>query len=94
MLLQKANCTDEVIAAGILHDTLEDTSATYEELTEQFGLHTSNLVRSASEPDKSLPWEERKQHTIEMLKNASLEEIQIISADKLHNLRTIRDESK
>ncbi len=91
MLLQKANCTDEVIAAGILHDTIEDTSATYEELTEQFGLHVSNLVRSASEPDKSLSWEERKQHTIEMLKNASLEEIQIISADKLHNLRTIRE---
>ena len=45
MLLQKANCTDEVIAAGILHDTVEDTSTTYEELTEQFGLHVSNLVR-------------------------------------------------
>lgn len=90
MLLQKANCSDEVIAAGILHDTLEDTSTTYEELTEHFGAHIANLVVAASEPDKSLPWEERKQHTIDRLKGAYLEEVQVITADKLHNLRSIR----
>lgn len=90
MLLQQTKCTDEVIAAGILHDTLEDTSITYEELTEQFGTPIANLVRAASEPDKSLPWEERKQHTIDMLKHASLGEIQIITADKLHNLCSIK----
>lgn len=90
MLLQKANCTDEVIAAGILHDTLEDTSATYEELTEQFGSYIASLVRAASEHDKSLTWEVRKQYTIDKLKDAKLEEIQIITADKLHNLRSIR----
>ncbi|AKP48750.1 HD domain-containing protein [Bacillus smithii] len=90
MLLQKAKCSDEVIAAGILHDTLEDTSVTYEELTEHFGERIAILVRAASEPDKSLPWNERKQHTIDSLKQASLEEIQVITADKLHNLRTIR----
>lgn len=90
MLLQQTKCTDEVIAAGILHDTLEDTSITYEDLTEQFGTSIANLVRAVSEPDKNLPWEERKQHTIDMLKYASLGEIQIITADKLHNLRSIR----
>ena len=92
MLLQKSNCTDEVIAAGILHDTLEDTSTTYEELTEHFGVYIANLVVAASEPDKSLPWEARKQHTIERLKGAYLEEIQVITADKLHNLRSIRSD--
>src|SRR3954468_18012863 len=89
MRLQKAKCTDEVIAAGILHDTLEDTSATYEELTEQFGAPIANLVHAASEHDKSLSWETRKQHTIDRLKEASLEEIQVITADKLHNLTSI-----
>ena len=59
---------------------LEDTSATDEELTEHFGCKHCKSCCAASEPDKSLPWEERKQHTIEMLKNASLEEIQIISS--------------
>ena len=92
MLLQKAKCSDEVIVAGILHDTLEDTSTTYEELAEQFGSKIAQLVRSASEQDKSLPWEKRKQHTIESLKDANLEEIQVITADKLHNLKSIQDD--
>jgi (p)ppGpp synthase/HD superfamily hydrolase len=90
MLLQKANCSDEVIAAGILHDTLEDTKTTYEELVEQFGFRVANLVRAASENDKSLPWEVRKQHTIEHLKEQDIGEIQVISADKLHNLKSIQ----
>lgn len=92
MLLQEAKCTEAVIAAGILHDTIEDTPATYEELTEYFGVQIANLVRAASEQDKSLPWGQRKQHTIDMLKDATLEEIQVITADKLHNLTTIKDD--
>lgn len=89
LLLQKAKCSDEVIAAGILHDTIEDTTTTYEELTEQFGVRIANLVLAASEPDKTLPWEKRKQHTINHLKKRDLDEIQIITADKLHNLKSI-----
>lgn len=92
MLLQQLNCSNDVIAAGILHDTIEDTDATYEQLVQEFGEKIAKLVLAASEHDKSLPWEERKQQTIDSLKNASLEEIQIIIADKLHNLRTIREE--
>ena len=45
MLLQKEKCSEEVIAAGILHDTLEDTETTFEDLTEAFGVHVANLVR-------------------------------------------------
>ncbi|MFF2445600.1 HD domain-containing protein [Neobacillus sp. NPDC058068] len=89
MLLQKAKCSDEVIAAGILHDTIEDTSTTYEDLIEHFGARIAKLVLAASEHDKSLSWEKRKQHTIDMLKDGYLEEIQIITADKLHNLKSI-----
>ncbi|GAE91090.1 GTP pyrophosphokinase [Gracilibacillus boraciitolerans JCM 21714] len=89
MLLQQAKCSEEVIAAGILHDTLEDTEVTYENLVESFGEGVANLVRAASEQDKSLPWEERKQHTIDMLESTSIEEVQVIVADKLHNLRSI-----
>lgn len=92
MLLQQLNCSDEVIAAGILHDTIEDTDATYEQIVQEFGERVANLVLAASEHDKSLPWEERKQQTINSLSTASLEEIQIIIADKLHNLRSIREE--
>jgi (p)ppGpp synthase/HD superfamily hydrolase len=48
MLLQKMKCTVEVIAAGILHDTSEDTATTFEDLTEHFGLRVAKLVRAAS----------------------------------------------
>ena len=90
MILQQFKCSDEVIAAGILHDTLEDTSVTIEELSKHFGDKVTKLVEAASEPDKSLPWKERKQHTINALKSAFIEEIQVITADKLHNLKSIR----
>lgn len=89
MLLQKAKCSEAVIAAGILHDTIEDTKTTYEELTKHFGVQIANLVRAASEHDKSLPWHVRKQNTIDQLKDASFEEVQVITADKLHNLQSI-----
>ncbi|WP_428910824.1 HD domain-containing protein [Niallia sp. Krafla_26] len=90
MLLQKAECSEEVIAAGILHDTLEDTETTLTDLIEAFGVHIAILVQAATEIDKRQPWEVRKQHTIDKLKEASIEEIQVIVADKLHNLRSIR----
>ena len=90
MYLQQANCSEEVITAGILHDTLEDTETTYNDLKESFGDYIANLVLVASENDKSLPWEVRKQHTIETLKDASIEEVHVIVADKLHNLKSIR----
>lgn len=90
MLLQKAGCSDEVIVAGILHDTLEDTPTTYNQLVSHFGEKVAKLVKAASEPQKHLPWKERKQATIAQLKDLSLEEIQVITADKLHNLKSIR----
>lgn len=92
MMLKEARQRDEVIAAGLLHDTLEDTDATEEEILELFGEEVLNLVFSASEPDKSLPWEVRKLHTVESLSARSKEETVLIAADKLHNLRSIQQD--
>ena len=92
LLLAKAGCPDEVICAGILHDTIEDTSITLDYLNDTFGEKVAAIVEGASEPDKSLPWEDRKRHTIEFLKTASLEVRLVACADKLHNIRTIAAE--
>nr|WP_316046713.1 HD domain-containing protein [Planococcus glaciei] len=64
MMLQQAGESEEVIAAGILHDTLEDTATTEEEIRTVFGEQVLLLVKAASEPDKSRPWEDRKRHTV------------------------------
>jgi (p)ppGpp synthase/HD superfamily hydrolase len=90
MMLQQAGEEETVIAAGLLHDMLEDTAATEEEVKRIFGEKVLLLVSAASESDKSLPWEERKRHTITQLAFRSREELAIIVADKLHNLRSIR----
>lgn len=88
-LLQRIGCKEEVVAAGILHDTVEDTDTKLDDIKREFGERVASLVLSASEPDKTLAWEERKTHTIESLKRASEDTLIITLADKIHNLRTL-----
>lgn len=90
MILQQAKCKEEVVIAALLHDTLEDTDTTEEDIRSRFGSEVLRLVQGASEPDKSAPWEERKQHTLDFLKSADLPLRQLSCADKLHNLRSTR----
>ncbi|MCG7344811.1 HD domain-containing protein [Sporosarcina sp. ACRSL] len=89
MILKHYRYSDEVVAAGLLHDTLEDTDATEQDLL-KFGPFILDLVRAASELDKSLPWEERKRRTIEELKEKSPDQLAVIVADKLHNIRSVQ----
>src|SRR5476649_2884608 len=90
MILQKAKCKEELIIAGILHDTLEDTDTTEEQLRNQFGEKVLKIVKGCSEPDKGASWEERKKHTLDYLKDAPVSIRQVTCADKLHNLRSIK----
>ena len=87
MMLCRIGCSEEVIVAGLLHDTLEDTQTSVEQLDRQFGDRVTEIVLGCSEPDKSLSWEARKEHTIASLADASLEIKLVSCADKLHNLR-------
>ena len=84
-------CSDEVVIAGILHDTVEDTPVTLDNIRQEFGLKVADLVEAASEPDKSDTWENRKKHTIRILKNLSHEAMILVLADKLDNIRAIRE---
>ncbi|WP_028550892.1 HD domain-containing protein [Paenibacillus sp. UNC451MF] len=88
MILREARCKPEVVAAGILHDTLEDTAATYDDLVRLFGQQVADIVKGCSEPDKSLSWEERKEHTVQYLKTAPKAIRMVACADKLHNVRS------
>lgn len=89
MILMKAGYGNDLIAAGILHDTVEDTPLSLNDIEQLFGKKIAEIVAGCSEPDKSLPWEDRKKHTIEFLKTASIEIRVVVCADKLHNVKSI-----
>lgn len=95
MTLLSCGEREELVIAGLLHDILEDTEATEAFIKNQFGEEILDLVLGASEKLENrdnTPWLERKEHTIEYLKNAG-RDIQIIAcSDKLSNIKSmIRD---
>ena len=89
-ILQEYNFDDNVIAAGYLHDVIEDTKYTKEDLLKSFGEDVVSLVLGATEEDKSLSWEERKQKTITKVKTLDLRHKAIVCADKISNLEDLR----
>ncbi len=77
-----------LIAAGFLHDTLEDTETTYEELVKEFGADVADLVREVTD-DKTLPKADRKRLQVENAPHKSDRAKMIKIADKTSNLRAI-----
>lgn len=82
---------EEMIAAALLHDVVEDAGVKESELIREFGSRVADLVMAESE-DKSKSWFERKSTTITHLSGASRELKMLTLADKLSNIRsTARD---
>ena len=80
---------EEVVAAAILHDTMEDAFVTYETLVELFNERIAKLVQSQSE-DKTKSWQGRKEATLELIRQNESEAVEITTlADKLSNMRAI-----
>jgi guanosine-3',5'-bis(diphosphate) 3'-pyrophosphohydrolase len=89
LLVRTAKVEDiEIVIAAILHDTIEDTDTTPEEIENAFGAHVLSLVLECTD-DKSLPKETRKQLQIEHAPNLSTGAKQIKIADKISNLLDI-----
>ena len=89
-ILKQYEFDKNVVAAGYLHDVVEDTSYELIDIKNNFGEDIASLVCGASEPDKSLSWEERKKHTIEETKKLDFRHKAIICADKISNLEDLR----
>lgn len=84
----------EVLAATVLHDTIEDANVTYEDIKQTFGERIAYLVATETDqkfaPDgKKLSWQERKQRDMDNLKHASREVKIVAIGDKLSNMRAI-----
>jgi (p)ppGpp synthase/HD superfamily hydrolase len=98
--LCKIGCDKEIITAGILHDVVEDTSVTIEQVERIFGRRVATIVAGASEPDNmrsgkdaKASWWLRKQHTIDFItREATLEQLLVSCADKLDNTEAIKQD--
>lgn len=78
----------DLVVAGILHDTLEDTKTTYAELTREFGENIADIVRECTD-DKSLPKAERKRLQALNAPHKSDNARMVKMADKISNLNSI-----
>ncbi len=87
--LEKAGVKDvDILCAAILHDTVEDTETTLEEIESQFGENVREMVNDVTD-DKSLPKHERKLRQIEKVDFIAEGSLLIKLADKLDNLQDI-----
>lgn len=86
-ILIRNGAKEDAVIAGVLHDVVEDTDYTIEDIRIIFGDRVAQLVDYASEPHKDDEWHNRKTHTIEMLKTLKDKDaLYVICADKYHNV--------
>ena len=97
MMIVRDYTTDEdTLVAALLHDTLEDTDYTVDEMKEDFGEKITNIVLTLTEPahggPASLNWLESKTTYAKQVKHGPKEAVIIAAADKAHNFRSIVEE--
>ena len=85
----------EIIAAGVLHDIVEDTDGTLKEIEKRFGKRVAMLVDSETEnkyagEDRVATWRRRKEESLEKLKTGTDLGVKMLwLADKLSNMRSL-----
>ena len=91
VLVKEGGITDvEVLCAALLHDTVEDTDTTHEELANAFGSRIARIVAEVTD-DKRLPKDERKRLQIEHAPRLSEGAKLVKLADKICNLRDVAE---
>jgi (p)ppGpp synthase/HD superfamily hydrolase len=88
-LLRDAGAPDDVIAAGILHDTLEKTSTSLTELRARFGSRTAQLVAAVSEDESIAGYATRKAALRRQVEAAGPEAMMVFAADKVSKVREL-----
>ena len=93
-ILDRAGFGEDAVIAGLLHDVVEDSGISPEEIAERFGPEVADLVVWCSEvkddaEGRKRPWIDRKRDHLAALENAPVEAKAVVLADKLHNLASI-----
>lgn len=96
IILALAEAPEDVIVAGILHDTIEDSveekKVTKEMLAERFGEKVMELVLNVTEQDRNMSWEQRKKEALDHIEHFSQEALLVKSADILSNVSELIDD--
>ncbi|HEX8120591.1 MAG TPA: HD domain-containing protein [Solirubrobacteraceae bacterium] len=90
VLLRNRGYDDEVVAAGLLHDLIEDTDATAAQIEERFGPRVAGLVTALSDDESIEDYGERKAALREQVERAGAEAAAIFAADKVAKARELR----
>jgi (p)ppGpp synthase/HD superfamily hydrolase len=88
LLLQEYGFSETAVAAAFVHDVLEDTEMTREELAAELGAEIAAIVDGVSE-DTSLVWEERKEQYVQGVAHADEATKAVSIADKIHNAESV-----
>ena len=90
-LLIQEGFGEEVVVAELMRDTVEDTDMELADIEAEFGLRVAAMVAGASEPDRRASLGESQVAYIDSIAGASEEVLWIICADKLDNIRSLRE---
>jgi len=90
-LLDEHGFGEEVLAAALLHDVVEDSETTLDELREKFGGEVVGLVGAMTDDESIDDYRQRKAEHRERLAAAPTEAMAIYGADKLTNVRTLAE---
>jgi (p)ppGpp synthase/HD superfamily hydrolase len=88
-LLREAGCSDVVVAAGLLHDVVEDTTVSVGELQARFGNDVAELVRAVTDDARVSSYRRRKQLLREQVRLAGPDAALVFAADKISKVREL-----
>ena len=90
LVLEDGGDEDEAIAA-LLHDAIEDTAVTFDDVAARFGAKVAAIVQGCSDTDvmPKPPWRARKDAYLAHLVDAPQEVVRVSLADKVHNARSL-----
>jgi (p)ppGpp synthase/HD superfamily hydrolase len=88
-LLHDAGCSDVVVAAGLLHDVVEDSHVTVAELTWRFGAEVAGLVQAVTEDSTVEDYRHRKRMLREQVRITGGDAALVFAADKIAKVREL-----
>ena len=92
-LLRDVGCSDTVVAAGLLHDVVEDTPVSVDELRERFGADVAELVKAVTDDARVENYRRRKRLLREQVRRAGGEAALLFAADKISKVRELREQN-